>query len=217
MIANMNSTVSLYIPYVFNGLDKDYVAYEFGNFGEVSHVDFVAKQDRNGKMYNSVYVHFNYWYSTKTAVDFYNKVMDETREARLYYDDCWYWTVLPNHSKKHIPGERKQKLSLGDMKSISINNIESDNVDDKIELNNKPTYADIVCQDERRENVDEITDFETVINREMDDLETFLESEDSHLISIDGRYVQHLERENNEMALEIRNLQNKLLLLKNTM
>jgi hypothetical protein len=111
--------ISLYIPHVFPNFDKEYVEKAFKNIGEVSQIDFVAKQDRNGNNYNAVYVHFNKWFTNKKALTFYDSVVDESKEARLCHDEPWYWIVLPNTAKKQIPGDRKPRIDLGNMKAIA--------------------------------------------------------------------------------------------------
>lgn len=111
--------ISLYIPYVFVNFDKQFIIDTFQEIGEVSEVDFVAKQDRSGKAYNAVYVHFKQWYTNDEAVAFYNDVLDETTQTKFYYDDRWYWIVLPNKAKKYNPAEPKTKIELGEMKTLS--------------------------------------------------------------------------------------------------
>jgi hypothetical protein len=114
--------ISLYIPHVFPNFDKEYVIKAFKNIGEVSQIDFVAKQDRNGRNFNAVYVHFKKWFTNKKALAFYDSVVDESKEARLYHDEIWYWIVLPNTAKKHISGDRKPRIDLSDMKATSSDN-----------------------------------------------------------------------------------------------
>ena len=113
------NNISLYIPHVFPNFDKEFVTKAFKDIGEVSQIDFVARQDRNGRNYNSVYVHFNKWFSNKKALELYENVVG-SKEARLYYNNTWYWIVLPNTAKKHIPGERKPRIDLSELKTISV-------------------------------------------------------------------------------------------------
>ena len=115
--------ISLYIPHVFPNFTKDYVAETFESYGCIDHIDFVAKQDKNGKDYNAVYVHFKEWYDTKDNRNFQKNLLSEEEEARVYHDNPWYWIVLPNTAKKYIPGDRKPRIDLGDMKAISYLNI----------------------------------------------------------------------------------------------
>lgn len=116
----MSAVKSLFIPHVFPNFTRNYVAESFSEIGYVEDVDFVAKQDRNGKMYNAAYIHFRKWYNNrfaeKTLYDIFEK-----GSAKFYHDDSeYYWIVLPNTAKKHIPGERKPCLDLGESKSISV-------------------------------------------------------------------------------------------------
>jgi hypothetical protein len=119
--------ISLYIPHVFPNFDKEFITNAFNDIGEISHIDFVAKQDRNGCNYNAVYVHFNKWFTNKKAASLYENVVNESKEARLYYDNTWYWIVLPNTAKKHIPGERKPRIDLSELKN-SVEKEEDTNI-----------------------------------------------------------------------------------------
>jgi hypothetical protein len=217
--------ISLYIPHVFPNFDKEYVAKAFKNIGEVSQIDFVAKCDRNGNDFNAVYVHFNKWYSNKKASAFYDSVVDESKEARLCHDEPWYWIVLPNTAKKHIPGQRKPTLDLGESNAISIAKTPVKEYTAKVcpGAPQKRSYADATVKplEKSLEEVkkaiepafDEVADFEAEIEAEMDEIEEFLEEEDANLVRIDGRYVQQLESENRAMKMEIKQLRGALITL----
>lgn len=146
--------ISLYIPHIFPNFDKEYIANAFKNIGEISQIDLVAKQDRNGNNYNAAYVHFNKWFTNKKAIAFYDSVVDENKEARLCHDEPWYWIVLPNTAKKHTSGDRKARIDLGESKSISAPRpaksllpllafIPEKNCPDAPK---KPTYADAIVK-----------------------------------------------------------------------
>lgn len=119
------SSFSIYIPHVFPNFDKKYVADVFSDYGEVTQVDFVAKQDRDGKDYNAVYVHLNRRNRSDISFDHFKSGVEDrakTGGLRVHHDEPWYWIVLPNNAKKHIPGERKPRIDLGDAKAISSSN-----------------------------------------------------------------------------------------------
>jgi hypothetical protein len=120
--------ISLYIPRVFSNFTKKYIAEAFEKIfiGKVSKIDFVAKM-YNGTVYNSACIHFEYWYDNVAALNFQNRVLDPNQEARLIYDEPWYWIVLENKAKKRIQGERK----------LRINNNNNNN-------NNNKTWTSIV-------------------------------------------------------------------------
>jgi hypothetical protein len=205
------NNISLYIPHVFPNFDKEYITNAFKNIGEVSQIDFVGKQDRNGCVYNAVYVHFNKWYTNKKATTFYESVVDETKEARLCHDDPWYWIVLPNTAKKHISGERKPRIDLGEVNSISTSTMTSVKP-------MKRSYVDVIATPSVSNksldvSFDEVVKFEAEIEAEMDEIEEFLERQDANLVNIDARYVRQIEEENLNMAAEIDQLRMALIKL----
>ena len=124
--------VSLYIPQVFSNYTKGDVAEAFEGLyiGKVSKVDFVLKRGKDNKAFNSAYIHFDYWYDNVAAVNFQARVLDPNQEARLIYDEPWYWIVLENKGKKHIPGDRKARINLGDKKETIL--IDPITLEDKI-------------------------------------------------------------------------------------
>ena len=94
--------LSLFIPYVFANITQERIARVFENnhLGVVDHVDFVRKTDKNGKAYHAVYVHFSHWFNNSVAENFQERVLSPDKEARVVYDDPWYWIVLQNTCAK---------------------------------------------------------------------------------------------------------------------
>jgi len=126
MNMNMNAfpvdnTLSLYIPHVFPNIDEERISRIFRNLdiGNISRVDFVAKFDRQGKEYNSAYIHFAQWFNTPVATNFQTRVMDPKVEAKLVYDDPWFWVILPNSGKKRVINGRKPCLDLGEPHQVA--------------------------------------------------------------------------------------------------
>ena len=109
-----NNNLSLFIPHVFENIDEERIRkiFKYNDYGEVGHVDFVNKIDQRGVTYNSAYVHFKTWFNNKHTANFQEKVIDTDKEARIVYDDPWYWIVLENKASKHVPGSRKPTLDL---------------------------------------------------------------------------------------------------------
>jgi hypothetical protein len=107
------ANLSLYIPHVFANISKKMVAETFENLriGNVKRIDFVYKRGSNGE-YNAVYIHFNYWYDNIAACNFQERVLDPNREARIVYDEPWYWIVLENKTKKVDSTKRKPRINL---------------------------------------------------------------------------------------------------------
>lgn len=106
--------ISLYIPHVYANFTSSRVfdIIENMNIGDVKRVDFVPKNGSDGKPYNAAYIHFYQWYDNIVARNFQERVLNPAQEARIMYDDPWYWLVLENKGKKHVPGERKPRIDL---------------------------------------------------------------------------------------------------------
>jgi len=101
-MSNQNEIVaplSIYIPRVFNNISADRIAQVFQNLGlgRVHHVDFVPRVDSNeAKM---AFVHFEYWNTNNVACQhLIERIQDPAREARVVYEDPYYWLILPNHN-----------------------------------------------------------------------------------------------------------------------
>lgn len=108
MIANM----SIYIPHVFSNIDLERITDTFYklDIGKVTNVDFVAKCGKNGYYY-SAYVHFEYWFDNDHSHNLQAKIKSGA-EARVVYDDPWYWIVLENHGQKSVSGQRKLRIDV---------------------------------------------------------------------------------------------------------
>jgi hypothetical protein len=106
--------ISLYIPHIFANYTKEDVAKVFDdlNIGKVKNIDFVSKMSPDGKFYNAAYIHFEEWYNTITTRNFQARVLDASKEARVMYEEPWYWIVLENKARKFIPGERKPRIII---------------------------------------------------------------------------------------------------------
>lgn len=207
-------SISLYIPHVFPNFDKEYVANQFSYVGKISHIDFVAKQDRHGKNYNAVYIHFDKWYNNKSNRNLHYNITQNGFD-HWYHDDNWYWIVLPNNAIKHMPGERKARIGLGDLKSISCSNIDVESNDtssdisylDDVKKTLEPQFEEVAHIQEDGE----IVEFEAQIEAEMDEIEAEMEKEDAYLALFDSRYVEAIEQDNTAMATEIAQLRAALI------
>jgi hypothetical protein len=129
-MSSVNQSLSLFIPRVFPNITQERIAdifYVLG-LGDVKRVDRVLKQDGDGNEYYSVYVHFEYWYETNAVANFQERVTNPGKEARIVYDDPWYWIVLENKGQKRVPGQRKPTLVLEEpaKKSVSFAEVPMD-------------------------------------------------------------------------------------------
>jgi hypothetical protein len=159
-----------------------------------------------------VYVHFEYWYNSSVARNFQERVLNPNKEARIVYEDPWYWIVLENKAKKHASGSRKVRLVLdipqegfstpvkqrlnkdfADMCQAPIKNI---NYKETL-INSMGDDFDIEFKDLcRKLQFDTEEDIMDEIENLIDETEAGLYETETNLVSFDMRYVQELEKEN---------------------
>lgn len=163
-------TMSFFIPYAKpTDSTQEFVQTVFKHFGKIDHVDIVKdKQDKHGNSYCALYVHFQFLNKTEYVEKHLQQLKDEGNIRLTFPNNHHFWTVLENNAKKHTLGDRKIRL----------------------ELLPEPTKPEpmpmLPCFD-----FDEIEDTKMM----MEELESLMEEEDKHLITIDGRYVKILEDE----------------------
>jgi hypothetical protein len=131
------NNISLYIPHIFANYSKNDVVkvFEDLSIGKVKNIDFISKMGNDNKPYNAAYIHFDYWYENVAAINFQERVLNPKKEARLMYEDPWFWLVLENKSRKIVSGDRKIRIDLGD-----LNTPEKTNNSSKYEYGNHAAY-----------------------------------------------------------------------------
>lgn len=132
MFSNVNNTnandfsieiESLYIAHVFPNIHKKRIAQLFEKLylARIKGINLVPKMGKDGKTYNSAYIHIDYWFDNQAAKNFQEKIRSDAKEALLVYDDPWYWIVNENLSAD---------------KSKFIEKAEEENVEDKQQKSN---------------------------------------------------------------------------------
>ncbi len=179
--------MSLYIPRVFENISEDRIKKVFDTalLGKVSHVDFVLQH--NGKQpYKSAYIHFEEWYNNDTSRDFQSRIRNTEEKVQLTYDKTWYWIVLENTAQKRNPGDRQPRIDVTGLKTPPSK------VADTVPRApiKKPSPNSF-----RIEGFKKTLHFED----EDDEIEALMDEDDSHLITIDGRYVKSIEQENEQL------------------
>ena len=218
--------MSLYIPHVFPNFTKEDVtkAFEDNCIGKVKNIDFVAKmtyKEGVSKLYNAAYIHFEEWYDNIVARNFHSRVRDPIKEARLMYEDPWYWVVLENKARKYIPGERKPcivldstpvakvqietKSTWAPVKSLVQQKSVTKLVAVKLDSEFAATQASIEEEEydlEEEDDIEEEYDLKGYDiekeeeEKQMDEIEEAIKEDDKYLVSIDSRYIRALEEEN---------------------
>jgi len=109
--------MSIFVPRVFTNFSDEQITavFERLDMGIVSYVDRVAKTDRDGKKYDSVYIHFESWnYDNPHVVSLHEK-LEAGESDRIVYDRNYYWTVLKNTSHKKTEEEEAADLELAEI------------------------------------------------------------------------------------------------------
>ena len=115
------TNISLFITYVFPSITSERIAHIFESLriGQVSYSEFYDRLDRNGKKYYSVHIHFTHWYDNVAARNFHARVCDPNQEARLVYDDPWYWIVNKAGTSKKYKALQEEITLLEDINEIN--------------------------------------------------------------------------------------------------
>ena len=119
--------MSIYIPRVFINIDEPRIKdiFETLYIGNVDHVEFTYKNGK-GSPYYSAYVYFKQWYNTTSAKNLIEKIKNPEKEAKIVYDDPWYWIVFENKSVKKQKQVQQQQYEEGEIKEMGNTNKEGE-------------------------------------------------------------------------------------------
>ena len=113
---------SLYIPRVFLNITEEKIreVFETLELGEIERIDLVPRPYTSGTISaNMAFIYFKYWSQTVSAQNLASRIMDPRREARIVYDDPWYWILLPN--RRPQLAKPNESDPIGALKSIIQN------------------------------------------------------------------------------------------------
>ena len=210
--------ISLYIPHIFANYTKDDVAqiFEDQNICKIKNIDFISKFGQDGKPFSAAYIHFDHWFNNTAAANFQERVLDAEKEARIMYEDPWYWIVLENKARKVVSGDRKPRIDLGNFPAISTSQI-TPVKEKKDNCPNAPVKAKSYSQavDIKSVNLSFDSDFQDVMDAfeneaEIDEIEAAMEEDDQYLVSVDSRYIESIEAENMDLRAQIAYIHNAL-------
>jgi len=82
--------------------------------GEVDRIDLAPRVTASGHVTaNMAFVYFKTWSTSVAAQNLASRIVDTKRDARIVYDDPWYWILLPNSN--HQPVKPVNRTALTDM------------------------------------------------------------------------------------------------------
>jgi hypothetical protein len=104
------TTYSICIPRIFENIPNKKIVgtFERLRIGKVDHMDIVWKTSRDGSSYKMAFIHFSEWnMNSSAAIKLREDIENPNVDAKVVYDDPWYWIVLPNQSRVSEPLSNK--------------------------------------------------------------------------------------------------------------
>ena len=116
MSFTVNQKLSLMIPRVFpQWVDEQKIIDIFHkqHIGKVYKVSIIRMPDSKNRSFPiyQAFVYFSAWYNNEIAYNFQQRIFGPKKQARVVYDDPWYWVVFEN---------KKQRLSNADKRMIRL-------------------------------------------------------------------------------------------------
>ena len=174
---NANTNNSFFIPYVKpHDANEVLLKEQFEITFRIGQVDHmdVKKAPYPDKHGNEFCMVYIHFQKLYQNGDIIMKRIREEGNYKLYFQKEKFWTLLENKGKKHTLGDRKLCIDLGPNHAVS----HTDAVMDQTDWKNMAEIEALMDKDDEEDN--------------------------KHLITIDGRYVQHLEEEINRLKTEIK-------------
>ena len=120
------TNMSVFIPHIHITIPKEQVIETFENnkIGKVKSVDLVIKKNSGANKethYHIAFVHFDFWFENEDTRKLQEKILDPLQEARLMYENPWYWVLLKNHTAfKKRPAFVDIAIALGTRPSATV-------------------------------------------------------------------------------------------------
>ena len=113
----IDQTLSLMIPRVFpQWIDEQKIIDIFHKqqLGQIYKVSIIRLPDSKKRSYPiyQAYIYFSAWYDTEIAYNFQQRIFGAKAQARVVYDDPWFWVVFEN-TKKRLSNNDKRIMRAG--------------------------------------------------------------------------------------------------------
>jgi hypothetical protein len=215
-LSNMSTTVqniSLYVPHVFANYSKEDVTKVFNDYvGDVKEIDFVTKKSQDGRNYNAAYIHFHSWRNNPATVNLQQRILDPNQEARLVYDDPWYWIVLENKGQKSARSvATKPRIVDYDANFPVITTPPAAAACIPPNAPVKLRKVSVACL-LKPVGIKLENEFDAIANEAADDeikmneLYEMMEREEQFLVTVDSRYLRTIEQENVGLRAQLASL-----------
>jgi hypothetical protein len=97
-----STITSVYIPRVFSNIHPNVISqtFEKQNIGIVDHIQVIQRPKKGKCSSYMAFIYFKEWFANPSAVNLAERIADANKQARIVYDDPYYWIVLPNTTKR---------------------------------------------------------------------------------------------------------------------
>jgi len=124
----IDQTLSLLIPRVFPQWTDEQVIIDIFHqqrIGRVYKVNVIRVPDSKKRSYPiyQAFVYFTAWYDTEIAYNFQQRIYGPKQQARVVYDDPWYWVAFEN-KKRGLSNNDKRLIRIGYQAYVNDNRIE---------------------------------------------------------------------------------------------
>ena len=97
---------SIVIPHVFDNIGEKRVFAIFRRLkiGFIDRIEFLNKTDKNGRKFNTVFIHFTHWFDNPSSNALKLNLLNN-KPAKILYDSPWFWHIhlyKPKHSTPTI-------------------------------------------------------------------------------------------------------------------
>jgi hypothetical protein len=113
----INQRLSLVIPRVFpQWVDEAKIIKIFRDqkLGEIFKVNIVRMPDEKGRNHPiyKAYLYFSVWFENIITQNFQDRIYGEHKQARVVYDDPWFWTVFKNTERVKLSNADKRMMRI---------------------------------------------------------------------------------------------------------
>jgi hypothetical protein len=135
------------------------------------------------------------------------RILDPNQEARIVYDDPWYWIVLENKGQKSVRTTPKPRIDYSNEFPVITTPRKAAGAAADI-VPNAPVKARQQLVFTERMSIRNLeNEFEHANDEDMmDELQALMDHEERFLITIDSRYVRAIESENLDMRMKLAHL-----------
>ena len=128
-MSNQQKNPILCIPRVFSNITEKKIHSVFNqiNIGSVNKIDIVPIASNtysvnNSNKFNRVFIHFNSWNTTDTAISAMNK-LNNGGNIKIIYDEPWFWKITLYHKYVHAVSVNNSNGNTYKQLKIDLNKI----------------------------------------------------------------------------------------------